>query len=436
MKNCKKVFCLFFIFISLFFVGKTNVFAFDFWGESDEEFDHLPEAKVEDNDYTITCVYHNGLIVTVSKTSITLVRASNEPHETNANVILFFKRDEINRRDPSTGKITRYQTGNFLTSKGMCPKKLYAYYVEEGAGEDVESDKTSGSILEDVSNYAYSTDSNLTTDDTGKDTSFWGDVELLERGEDEEARDTYLVSESAELITTKKVPICDYSVDIKKEVVSTDLEEPAGDKVAKATLSLYLFKNLTFATLGNYTAVVSEAVPKCPNKESTEKLLYINNPQPENQVINNAPSLLTSYSGIKRFYISDNQNDCYDENDNKACAAFKFLGERNGGDEDSKNKLCEKLGNELVTIIQDIVATMQIVVPGLVIILTGIDIGKLVVSGNLDEELPKKKKTIIIRIIVMAIFFFLPTLTDLIIKLLKDADLIGVEYVECIFLPK
>ena len=79
---------------------------------------------------------------------------------------------------------------------------------------------------------------------------------------------------------------------------------------------------------------------------------------------------------------------------------------------------------------------MQILVPVLMIALTGFDIGKLVLSGNLDEELPKKKTIIIVRFCLTAFFFFLPLITGLIIDGLMDAGVVGVEEIDCVLTRK
>ena len=97
--------------------------------------------------------------------------------------------------------------------------------------------------------------------------------------------------------------------------------------------------------------------------------------------------------------------------------------------EDRKKSFCDEYGNTAVVLIQ-IIQIMQILVPALVIILTGIDIAKIVLAGNIEEELPKKKKTMIVRMIVMVTFFFLPLITKVVIDLLADKDIYDVS---CLF---
>ena len=93
-------------------------------------------------------------------------------------------------------------------------------------------------------------------------------------------------------------------------------------------------------------------------------------------------------------------------------------GEEEGED---KTSICEVIP-ETALVLTRIIKWMQILVPGLLIGLTAFDIGKIVVSGNLEEELPKQKKKIIIRIIVAIIFFFLPIIVQIITSWSYDVD--------------
>lgn len=90
---------------------------------------------------------------------------------------------------------------------------------------------------------------------------------------------------------------------------------------------------------------------------------------------------------------------------------------------------CDVYGNTAKVII-DIVNIAQIFIPALVIVLTGIDIGKIVIAGNIEEELPKKKKSIIVRLIVMLTFFFLPLIIEVVVDLLVDKEIYDVS---CLF---
>lgn len=81
------------------------------------------------------------------------------------------------------------------------------------------------------------------------------------------------------------------------------------------------------------------------------------------------------------------------------------------------NSFCDDYP-ETAKVLRDIIKIVQLVIPALIIVLTGLEFGKMVLSGNIDEEIPKRKKSIIIRFIVAVTLFFLPTIVGLITKMM------------------
>lgn len=94
-----------------------------------------------------------------------------------------------------------------------------------------------------------------------------------------------------------------------------------------------------------------------------------------------------------------------------------------------KESFCDKYSNTAFVLI-DIIKIMQILVPAVVIIFTGFEIGKIVIAGNIEEELPKRKKSIFIRLVVMVAFFLLPVIVQLIISLAEGVSILDVS---CLF---
>lgn len=97
--------------------------------------------------------------------------------------------------------------------------------------------------------------------------------------------------------------------------------------------------------------------------------------------------------------------------------------------ETRRKSFCDEYGDTAAVLIR-IIQIMQIVVPAIVIVLTGIEIGRIVLAGNLDEELPKRKKMIIVRFIIMLTFFFLPVIARLVTNLLVDQEIYDIS---CLF---
>lgn len=77
--------------------------------------------------------------------------------------------------------------------------------------------------------------------------------------------------------------------------------------------------------------------------------------------------------------------------------------------------ICEVIPETAVWIAL-IIKYLQFLVPILLIVLTGLDISKMVLAGNIEEELPKKKKLILARFIVAVVFFFVPLIIGLVIN--------------------
>jgi len=99
---------------------------------------------------------------------------------------------------------------------------------------------------------------------------------------------------------------------------------------------------------------------------------------------------------------------------------------------DAKNpagSFCDKFPKTAFQL-ANIVNILQILVPALVIIFTGVEIGKIVIAGNVEEELPKRKQSIIIRLIIMVVFLFLRLIVSLIIAL---ANGVMIADVGCLF---
>lgn len=94
-----------------------------------------------------------------------------------------------------------------------------------------------------------------------------------------------------------------------------------------------------------------------------------------------------------------------------------------------KDSFCDKYTNTAY-VLADIINLAQILVPVFVLVLTSIDIARIVIAGNLEEELPKRKKSLIIRLVIMISFLFLPTITKLIISLASGVTILDVE---CLF---
>lgn len=75
--------------------------------------------------------------------------------------------------------------------------------------------------------------------------------------------------------------------------------------------------------------------------------------------------------------------------------------------EDDATSICDVIP-ETSLLIAKVINYSRIFVPIFLIILTAFDITKIVLTGDINEELPKRRKLIIIRMVVAIAFFFIP----------------------------
>ena len=75
--------------------------------------------------------------------------------------------------------------------------------------------------------------------------------------------------------------------------------------------------------------------------------------------------------------------------------------------EDDATSICDVIP-ETSLLIAKVINYSRILVPIFLIILTAVDITKIILTGDINEELPKRRKLIIIRVVVAVAFFFIP----------------------------
>ncbi len=161
------------------------------------------------------------------------------------------------------------------------------------------------------------------------------------------------------------------------------------------------------------------------------KTIYLNDPLP---IANSDSSSAITYEFTSDIF---DINLTYDKGNYED--KYTLSEEDPSGSDDKSGALCSKILKNTSPIISQIIRIIFIAVPALTIVLTALDIGKIVISGNLEEELPKKKKTIALRLIVVVIFIFLPTIVQVLLTMLKDTNapfVDKIEYIDCLFNSK
>ena len=125
--------------------------------------------------------------------------------------------------------------------------------------------------------------------------------------------------------------------------------------------------------------------------------------------------------GIKKEDYKDKDEELEKVIAEKQCTQESFTLYRQVSMAEAKEN--EQVGTSICDVIPEtslLIATViyyaGILVPILLIVYTALDIAKLVISGNLEEEIPKKKKAIITRFIVAVVFFFLPIIISIFVS--------------------
>ena len=108
---------------------------------------------------------------------------------------------------------------------------------------------------------------------------------------------------------------------------------------------------------------------------------------------------------------------------------FTNYGSNGGTTTESLQQICDKIPHT-AEVLTKVLSYIQIIVPALVIVYSGIDIGKIVLAGNVEEELPKRRKSLIIRFIIMLAFFFIPVIIKVIMGNIYGVD---VGAIDCLY---
>ena len=172
-----------------------------------------------------------------------------------------------------------------------------------------------------------------------------------------------------------------------------------------------------------------------PDPNSTElskevpETIYLNSPEP-------FTSTNTSSTMAYRFLPNQKRYSYKESEDTDHTNKYEITDEIPDANKKRSDALCNEILPETSKVLRNVIKGAQIIIPVLLIVLTGLDIGKIVLTGNIEEELPKRKKLIMARFIVAIVFFFLPLFVSLVIDWLKDSgakNADAIEYIDCLF---
>jgi len=229
----------------------------------------------------------------------------------------------------------------------------------------------------------------------------------------------------SERIYIENESILDELTDKQKCYYVKKAEQAAG---TNSYLNIYIFDNVTLASNnGMITTLVNSTGVMQKWKTCNTKTLYFNDPTSKIDVSKSSPKY--RYDFPRLGYKTSKSNDYNSK--------FEYTTTPPPGGDDIGKNACASIP-ETLKVLKTIISILQIGVPAFVIILTSIDIFRMVVAGNLDEELPKRKKSIIIRLIIMLVFFFLPLFINVGLNLIyTNSDWfrkeVGIKDIKCLF---
>lgn len=182
---------------------------------------------------------------------------------------------------------------------------------------------------------------------------------------------------------------------------------------------------------GNYSTY--QGITKSNVDELSKKVpevIYVNNPEPE-PVSNSSANVAYKFLANQKIFSVALTDD-----DGIHTQKYELTDEVPDGDGDRSNALCDEILVNTSPYLKQAIKAMQVLVPLFLIVLTAFDIGKVVLTANIDEELPKRKKVVIVRFVVAIVFFFLPSFIGLFTTWLIDSgaeNVDSIEYIDCLF---
>ena len=157
--------------------------------------------------------------------------------------------------------------------------------------------------------------------------------------------------------------------------------------------------------------------------------IWINDPEPMRDVNGSKISYYFN-AGATEWKISKSQQSGYTK--------YELTDEvPPSGGTGANGEVCDEMP-ETTLVLKDIIGYVQILMPVFLIILTAIDIGRIMLSGNVEDELPKQRKKIVTRFIAAVTIFFLPIIVNVLMDMMVDNSDPGsnsgtVKSIRCLF---
>ncbi len=190
---------------------------------------------------------------------------------------------------------------------------------------------------------------------------------------------------------------------VKGNEKTTYLEDIDGDPVTKELINMKFDENGQPIADIIRPITLSDASPK-------------NSMDPDNNI-----SYYYNKYGIRYKNCRTDKSPCYDRDGTTGTTIqYVYAGIVDDPSDILTGDFCDVVMPETAKTLSKIIDVIQIFVPVLLIVLCGLDVAKVVISGNIDEDLPKQRKKIIIRFISAMVIFFLPLIVSLALEIVRD----------------
>lgn len=388
---------LMFTFLFTFFMFKDNVFA----------------VSLDRKDITTECIYSDGsLFVTgYSESGINTTREaaqiSSNDSASNDNISEF---SVLNSTSKDNGRCSRKVTAAVLSRKTRNKETKADGSVEEVGDEYVVN----------VAYYKFDDDNPTITYGEAGTPKPW----YMIFTSDEEYSNTLVSGAKTYSLISERIYINN------EKILSADglnkcyyVRKSTQASESNSYLTFYLFDNITLMENNGMITSYSQTLQSCPSTD----VIYLNDPSQKIDTSKNSP----------RYFYNAEMFDYKDTADDEYSAKYERTDEPDPNQGDNGKNACDDIP-KTVEVLKTIIKVLQIGVPAFVIILTSVDIFRMVVADNLVEELPKRKKTIIIRFIIMLVFFFLPLFINVILSIMYDSsdwfkNDVGIKNINCLF---
>lgn len=384
-------------------------------------------ANLNMKDITLECIYSDGGLYTSAFSGID-EETSQETYMVNRTA---YNLVGVNSNSANKGSASHVVNNMFVDNK--CQEELYTMTANLTVSENDEGENEV-EINDDEETTFYKFGAPLLNTDAFKIDNNW-----------------YLYGKYSSWLEFVGIDISstlDYNLVSERYILGSDVPEPnatiyykqeakqVAGKASFVSIMVYdnaiLMKKNDRVTRLNGDYSIYQGITKNDDdvlsKEVPEKI-YINNPEPE-AVSNSSANVAYKFlANQKVFSVSKTKDSVHVQE-------YLLTDEVPDDDGDRSSALCDEILVNTSPYLKTAIKAMQVLVPLFLVVLTAFDIGKIVLTGNIEEELPKRKKIIIVRFVVAIVFFFLPSFISLFTTWLIDSgakNVDSIEYIDCLF---